>query len=155
MTQQEQEPQKKHKSYSLIWQKMRELQAANPMDVISKLENARVWEMAGSVELNAARVLGTNVHKLRTMRAASKDLDEVIAAMESAKSADVLAKMELGEINTKVADRLIFTNLREVIEAPKLAKQEAPTQGEIIEVADIQGLLALEGRADEQGTGEV
>lgn len=127
---------------------MRELQFANPEDVAAKLEEAKVWLMSGSVELNAAKVLGTSVKKLRMMRAGCEELDEVLSAMESAKGADVMAKMEEGEINTKVADRLMFTNLREVIEAPKLSKQVESQDGAIVEIADVQGLMALEEKQD-------
>ena len=135
-------------SRSVIWQRMRELQFANPEDVAAKLEEAKVWLMSGSVELNAAKVLGTSVKKLRMMRAGCEELDEVLSAMESAKGADVMAKMEEGEINTKVADRLMFTNLREVIEAPKLSKQVESQDGAIVEIADVQGLMALEEKQD-------
>lgn len=124
------------------------MQFANPEDVAAKLEEAKVWLMSGSVELNAAKVLGTSVKKLRMMRAGCEELDEVLSAMESAKGADVMAKMEEGEINTKVADRLMFTNLREVIEAPKLSKQVESQDGAIVEIADVQGLMALEEKQD-------
>lgn len=129
---------------SKILKRLKALQFANPMDIAEKLEEARVWERPGSVELNSARVIGTSLQKIRTMRAECKELDEFFQAMESAKGAEVLAKMETGEINTKTADRLMYVNLREIIEAPKFGKQELTArEGAIVEMADVQALMAL------------
>ena len=75
--------------------------------------------MPGVLEWNVALQIGTSIHRVRQWRGQCPEFDEALQVMESTRSAHIMQQFEQGAVSAKVADRIVYTNLRESIEAPK------------------------------------
>jgi hypothetical protein len=113
---------------SSFLQRIREVQFADPLSLLPAIEEAQVWLLPGVLEWNVARFLGTSISRVRTLRAQCPDFNEALAAMESARAAHAMQLLEEGAIPAKVADRIVYANTREAVEAPKLLAVKAEQQ---------------------------
>jgi hypothetical protein len=103
-------------------EKLRTLRNTDPVKLIPTVLGAGIETMGGSVEYNLARLLGTSVNQVRAWCAQSPDFREVVNIIATARTADLLSKLEDGELGAPSVDRLIYANTGECFEPPKVQK---------------------------------
>jgi hypothetical protein len=100
-------------------EKLRALRNTDPVKLIPTVLAAGIESMSGSVEYNLARMLGTSVNQIRAWCAQSSDFKEAVNIIATARTADLLAKLEDGELGAPSVDRLIYANTGECFGPPR------------------------------------
>jgi hypothetical protein len=103
-------------------EKLRALQNTDPVTLIPIVLAAGIESMSGSVEYNLARMLGTSVNQIGAWCVQSPDFTEAVNIIATARTADLLSKLEDGELGAPSVDRLIYANTGECFEPPKVQK---------------------------------
>jgi hypothetical protein len=103
-------------------EKLKALRNTDPVKLIPTVLAAGIETMGGSVEYNLARLLGTSVTQVRAWCSQSSDFREAVNIIATARTADLLVKLEDGELGAPSADRLIYANTGECFEPPKVQK---------------------------------
>jgi hypothetical protein len=103
-------------------EKLKTLRNTDPSKLIPAIMGSGVENMPGSVEFNIARTLGTSVNQVREWCVQSSDFQEAVNILTTHRTAELLAKLEEGELGAPSVDRLVYANLRESFEPPKVQK---------------------------------
>lgn len=111
-----------------------------------------VENMPGSVEFNIARTLGTSVNQVRAWCVQSSDFREAVNILSTHRTAELLAKLEEGELGAPSVDRLVYANLRESFEPPKVQKAiNAEVSLGMINLENIAGLVGVSDDPETRG----
>jgi hypothetical protein len=81
-----------------------------------------VESMPSCVEFNIAWALGTSVNQIRAWYAQSSDFREAVNILSTSRTAELLAKLEEGELPAASVDRLVYANIGEGFEPPRIQK---------------------------------
>jgi hypothetical protein len=103
-------------------EKLTALRNTDPVKLIPTVLAAGIETMGGSVEYNLARLLGTSVNQIRAWCSQSPDFREAVNIIATARTAELLEKLENGELGAPSVDRLIYANTGECFEPPKVQK---------------------------------
>jgi hypothetical protein len=125
-------------------EKLKALRSTDPAKLIPAILGSGVENMPGSVEFNIARMMGTSVNQVRAWCAQSSDFREAVNILSTHRTAELLAKLEEGELGVPSVDRLVYANLRESFEPPKVQKSIG---GEVslamINLENVNGLIGV------------
>jgi hypothetical protein len=102
-------------------EKLKALRNTDPVKLIPTVLAAGIETMGGSVEYNLARMLGTSLNQVRAWCSQSPDFREAVNIIATARTAELLAKLEDGELGAPSVDRLIYAT-GECFEPPKVQK---------------------------------
>ncbi|MDR0742153.1 MAG: hypothetical protein LBE98_01675 [Puniceicoccales bacterium] len=102
--------------------KLRALQRTDPAKLIPLIMDSGVESMPGCVEFNIARALGTSVNQVRAWCSQSSDFREAVNILSTSRTAELLAKLEEGELPAASVDRLVYANIGEGFEPPRIQK---------------------------------
>jgi hypothetical protein len=130
------------KKTKIFLEKLRALQHTDPAQLIPAIMEAGIEDMPGSVPFNVARLLGTSINQIRAWCAQSAPFQEAINVLASTRSAILLEKLEAGALPATSLDRLIFSNIGECFDPPKLQKNiNADLSLSMINMQNIDHLL--------------
>jgi hypothetical protein len=111
-----------------------------------------VESMPGSVEFNIARAVGTSVNQVRAWCVQSSDFQEAVNILTTHRTAELLAKLEDGELGAPSVDRLVYANLRESFEPPKVQKAiNAEVSLGMINLENVGGLIGVSDASENRG----
>lgn len=108
-------------------EKYRQLKHTNPEEYIEDLLRSGLEEQPGCVEFNIARKLGTSFRQVKEWVESSELFREAVECIKTSRTADLLEKLESGEIATTAADRLIYANCGRGFEPPKQSQALSAT----------------------------
>jgi hypothetical protein len=94
----------------------------DPAKLISMIMGSGEESMPGSVEFNIARALGTSVNQVRAWCAKSSNFREAVNILLTSRTAELLVKLEEGELPAASVDRLVYANIGEGFELPRIQK---------------------------------
>jgi hypothetical protein len=125
-------------------EKLTALRNTDPVKLIPVIMSSGVETMAGSVEFNIARALGTSVNQVRAWCAQSVDFREAVNILSTHRTADLLAKLEDGELGAPSVDRLIYANSGESFEPPRVQRTVTTDLSlAMINLENVKGLIEL------------
>jgi hypothetical protein len=136
-------------------EKLKALRNTDPVKLIPTVLGAGIETMGGSVEYNLARMLGTSVNQVRAWCVQSPDFKEAVNIIATARTADLLSKLEDGELGAPSVDRLIYANTGECFDPPKVQKTiTAGLSLSMVNLENFKSVVETETNGDQEDTGK-